>query len=49
MDYYVHFKFRSVPEEREISLEKFVLRWSICLAVVEPSEETPASDLDIQA
>jgi hypothetical protein len=39
----------SVQVKLEISLQKFVLWCSICLAVIEPSEKTRIGDLDIQA
>jgi len=48
MDYHTHVEFPPVQAQRKISLEKFVLRCSFCLAVIEPSEETCIGDLDIQ-
>ena len=47
MDYHANVEFPPVEEQRKIGFEKFVHRWSICLAVIEPSEETHLGDLDI--
>ena len=49
MDDHANIEFLPVQVQCEISLEKFVLRCSFCLAVIEPSEETGIGDLDIQA
>jgi hypothetical protein len=48
MDYHANVEFPPVQEQRKIGFEKFVHRWSICLAVIEPSEETHLGGLDIQ-
>ena len=49
MDYDVNVVCLSVQVQRKIGLEKFVLWCFICLAVIEPREETPIRDLDIQS
>jgi hypothetical protein len=49
MDYDANIVLLPVQVEGKIGLEKFVHRCSICLAVIELSEETPIGDLDIQA
>ena len=49
MDYDMNVVFLSVQVKGQISLEKFMLWCSICLAVIEPSEKTRIGDLDIQA
>ena len=49
MDYHANIVPLSVRVERKISLQKFMLRCSICLAVIELIEETRIGDLNIQA
>ena len=49
MDYHANVEFFSVQVEGKISLEKFVLRWLICLTVIQLGEETRLCNLDIQA
>ena len=48
MDYDANVEFPPVQVHRKITFEKFVLRWSICLAVIELGEETRLGDLSIQ-
>ena len=48
MDYDANIKFPPVQGHCKITFEKFVLRWSICLAGIELGEETHLGDLSIQ-
>ena len=49
MDNYVNLVFLSIQVEGKKPLEKFVLGWFICLAVIELIEKTHIGNLDILA